>query len=227
MTLRFDVTGTPAVEVEPKQLVIAGWTGRDRAAIDHHIEELAAIGVPRPSAVPLYYRLAASLLTQAARIEVLGAGSSGEVEPVLVRARECWWLTVGSDHTDRDAERVGVGLSKQLCAKPLATRAWAWDAVAARADTIVLQSEIFEGGRWVRYQDGALRNIRPLAELIAGLPADVPVDDGLVLFCGTLAALPDAAGRGVRPAPRMRLTLRDGERTLAHEYGVSVLPTVA
>lgn len=225
--LRFDVDGADAIELQPKQLVIAGWTGRDRTAIDHHIEELAAIGVPRPSNVPLYYRLAASLLTQAPQIEVLGAGSSGEVEPVLVRSLNRWWLTVGSDHTDREAERAGVALSKQLCAKPVASGAWAWDALAARADTIVLRSEIFEGGRWVRYQDGTLASIRPLQQLIAGLPADAPVADGLVLFCGTLGALPDANGRGVRPAARMRLQLTDGDRVLTHEYATTALPQVA
>ena len=30
-------------------LVIAGWTGRDVAALEHHIEELKAIGVQPPS----------------------------------------------------------------------------------------------------------------------------------------------------------------------------------
>ena len=224
--LRFQA-GTKMLEVEPRQLVIAGWTGRDRAAIDHHIEELAAIGVPRPSSVPLYYRVAASLLTQSSQIEVLGGDSSGEVEPVLVRAQGRWWLTVGSDHTDRDAERAGVALSKQLCAQPLASLAWAWDGVASRADAIALRSEIFEGGRWVRYQDGTLASIRPLTQLIAGLPADAPVADGLVLFCGTLGALPDATGRGVRPAARMRLQLIDGDRTLTHEYETTALPQVA
>lgn len=227
MTLRFRVAGAGALEFQPTQLVIAGWTGRDRAAIDHHIDELAAIGVPRPSSVPLYYRVAASLLTQAAQIEVLGPGSSGEAEPVLLRAHGRWWLTVGSDHTDRDAERAGVALSKQLCAKPVAAQAWAWDDVAARADTIGLRSEISEHGRWVPYQHGTLASIRPLMDLATGLPADVAVADGLVLFCGTLAALPAADGRGVRPAARMRLMLVDGERTLAHEYTVTALPQVA
>lgn len=227
MTLRFDVDVGPPLELVPRQLVIAGWTGRDRVAIEHHIAELAAIGVPAPSTVPLYYRLAASLLTQEPRIEALGAQSSGEVEPVLLRARGRWWLTVGSDHTDRDAERAGVALSKQLCAKPIATRAWAWDEVAPRADALRLRSEIFEHERWVRYQDGALAAIRPLTDLLAALPADVPRDDGLVMFCGTLAAIPDANGRGVRPAPRLRLQLSDGERTLSHEYATTVLPVVA
>jgi hypothetical protein len=224
--LRFAIDEGGPLEIAPRQLVIAGWTGRDAAAIAHHIEELAAIGVPRPSGVPLYYRVAASLLTQGAQIEVLGAGSSGEVEPVLVRACDRWWLTVGSDHTDRDAERAGVALSKQLCAKPIASSAWAWDALAARADTLQLRSEIFEGDRWVRYQDGTLAGIRPLEQLVAGLPEDAPVRDGLVLFCGTLGALPDAHGRGVRPAARMRLQLIDGDRTLAHEYAVTALPQV-
>jgi hypothetical protein len=31
----------------------------------------------------------------------------------------------------------------------------------------------------------------------------------------------------VRQAPRMRLLLRDGERTLVHEYAVTELPTIA
>ena len=29
-------------------LIIGGWAGLDEAAIRHHFEELAAIGVPRP-----------------------------------------------------------------------------------------------------------------------------------------------------------------------------------
>ena len=59
-------------------LTIAGWTGRDRAAVDHHIEELAALGVAPPSAVPLYYHVAHNLLSQAAQIDVLGKDTSGE-----------------------------------------------------------------------------------------------------------------------------------------------------
>ena len=45
--------------------------------------ELAALGVPRPSSVPLYYRVASHQLTQAPLIEVVGEQSSGEVEPLV------------------------------------------------------------------------------------------------------------------------------------------------
>ena len=230
--LRFtlhDATGPREAAFEPTAMVIAGWAARDRAAIDHHIEELAAIGVPRPSSVPLFYRVAAATLTQSDTIECVGAGSSGEVEPVLVRAQGRWWLTVGSDHTDREAEAHGVALSKQLCAKPLARQAWDWSELAARADGLQLRSEVHEVGQWVAYQQGALERIRPLASLLDGLPDDVAVEDGLVLFCGTLGALPDAQGRGVRPATQMRLQLSDpaGGRRIDHAYRCRVLRPVA
>lgn len=61
--LHFDLDDGRAIGLAPTRLVVAGWTGRDRAAIEHHIDELARLGVPRPSTVPLYYRLAHSLLT--------------------------------------------------------------------------------------------------------------------------------------------------------------------
>ena len=39
-----------------KSLVIAGWTGRNVAALEAHIKELEAIGVKRPKSVPIFYR---------------------------------------------------------------------------------------------------------------------------------------------------------------------------
>ena len=46
--LLFDVEGRE-VGVEVTSLVIAGWTGRNKEAVQHHIDELAAIGVAPPS----------------------------------------------------------------------------------------------------------------------------------------------------------------------------------
>jgi hypothetical protein len=230
--LTFDTADGP-MSFEATRLVVAGWTGRDRAAIEHHIEELARLGVPRPSSVPVYYRLAHALLTQAAEVEVVGASSSGEVEPVLLRHAGRWWLTVGSDHTDRAEESLPVphtvALSKQLCAKPLACSAWDWEEVRSRADALQLRSSVFEDGQWVPYQKGTLAAIAPLTDLLAGLPPDVPVADGLVMFCGTLGAIANAAGVAIRSAPAMRLELIDANaaRAIDHEYRVSVLPWVA
>src|SRR4051812_49510460 len=72
---------TDQITVEPRTLIVAGWTGRDEAALNHHIEELAAIGVPRPSSVPVFYRNAVSNVVQTDRLEGLGPGTAGEGEP--------------------------------------------------------------------------------------------------------------------------------------------------
>ena len=60
--------------------------------------------VPRPSAVPLYYRVAAQQFTQASAIQVVGSETSGEVEPVLFDTGRALYLGLGSDHTDRALE---------------------------------------------------------------------------------------------------------------------------
>jgi hypothetical protein len=219
-----------ALAVDPQQLVIAGWTGRDADAIRHHIEELAAVGVPPPSTVPLYYRAGAQSLTQAGTIEALGPDSSGEAEPVLFHAEGQWWLTVGSDHTDRRVETYSVAVSKQMCAKPIARAAWRWDDVAGYQDEIELGSRILEDGRWVDYQRGSLATIRPLAQLLAGGPlASRPAAQGAFQFCGTLGAIPNAQGLGIRAASAMEIRLHDPRRrrSIVHRYEVRVLPVVA
>jgi len=83
-----DGAGVREIEAPISVVVIAGRSGRDAAAVQAHIEELAALGVAPPSRTPLYYRVGASLLTQAARIQALGHGSSGEAEAVLIGSAE-------------------------------------------------------------------------------------------------------------------------------------------
>lgn len=58
-------TPSGPLETQITQGIVAGWTGRDRAAVDHHIAELADLGVAPPSEVPLFYRVSQSLFTQA------------------------------------------------------------------------------------------------------------------------------------------------------------------
>ncbi len=218
------------VAVEPRRFVIAGWTGRDVKAIEHHIEELAELGVPRPSSVPLYYRASKELLSQSPSLEVLGSDSSGEAEPVLFFAQGEWWLTVGSDHTDRKVESYSVAVSKQMCVKPVASAAWRWSEIVSRQDEIVLESRILEDGEWVSYQRGTLASIRPLESLRDGyLSQGNEAQEGFFLSCGTLGAIPNAQGKGIRPAQAMEIAIRDTSRSRAivHRYAVLPLPVVA
>ena len=217
--------GSRAVEAEFSNLVVAGWAGRDRRAIDHHIEELAAIGVPRPSAVPLYYRVAANQITQAERVQVVGSESSGEVETFVFALEGELYVSVASDHTDRKLESHSVALSKQLCVKPVGRTAWRFADVADHWDELVIRSFIVEGGATVLYQEGALASLRTPLELIAGYAqgaALLPAGTGMV--CGTVGAI-----GGIRPAPSFAMELFDPRRNrrLSHHYDVEMLPEVA
>lgn len=223
--MRFDMDGG-GLEVGLKNLIVAGWTGRDRAAIDHHIAELAQLGVKPPSTVPLFYRASASLLTRADTIQCVGDQTSGEVEPLVVQIGGRRWLGLASDHTDRALEAHSVALSKQICAKPCAATLWPWESVADRLDELELASWIDEGGEWVPYQRGNLAAIRPLAALIGESGLDDLARSGPVaMLCGTLGVL----SGGVRPAARFRMQLRDParDRQIDHEYAIENLPEIS
>jgi hypothetical protein len=213
------------VTAEIENLVIAGWTGRDVAALNHHIEELKAIGVEPPSKVPIYYRVSAAMLTQAAAIQVLGDDSSGEVEPVLVGAADRLWVTVGADHTDRRVESYGIAVSKQMCAKPIGRTAWRFEEVEPHWDRLMLRSFIQEGGKRVLYQEGPLANIRMPRELIAGWQdGNERLPMGTAMFCGTMGAI-----GAIRPSSRFEMELDDPVlgRKISHAYDVKTLPVVA
>ncbi len=217
--MRFE-TSEGSKEFAIRDVIVAGWTGRDRASVDHHIEELAAIGVAPPSKVPLYYRVSDALLTSSEDIQVLGPNTSGEVEPLIVCAGGETWLGLASDHTDRALEVVSVAASKQICAKPVAAALWRFTDVEDRLDQLILTCDIRENDEWIRYQEGALATIRPLPDLIKG----AELIDGAAMLCGTLPAL-----GGVRSAPNYRMALVDPvlDRSIRLAYSVETLPLVS
>jgi len=203
-------------------LVIAGWTGRDTHAIQHHIEELAAIGVPRPSTVPLFYRVAATQLTQSTTLQVLGPDSSGEVEPVIVSLADGLWLGIGSDHTDRKAESISVALSKQLCGKVIGTELWRLDELDW--DRLILRAHAEIGGQRVLYQEGPCAGIRSPDDLIRRYTNADTLPPGTAMFCGTLGAK-----GGVRPGTKFEMEIEDPvrRRSLRHSYSIEALPVIA
>ena len=200
-------------EVGVSQLVIAGWTGRDEAALRKHIKELEEIGVKPPKTTPIFYRVSADLLTQEAKIQVSGPDTSGEVEFVLVQKADGLWVHVGSDHTDRKAETVGVSLSKQLCRKPISADSWRYDDVKPHWEKLVLRA--WSDGEL--YQEGPVSAMRAPEDLLGRYP----LKPGMAMVCGTLAAK-----GGIRPAKVFRMELEDPvrKRSLKHEYRIEVLP---
>jgi hypothetical protein len=201
-------------EVTISELVIAGWTGRDEVALKKHIRELEEIGVKPPKTTPIFYRVAANLFTHDHEIQVSGPDTSGEVEFVLIRGEKELRVAVGSDHTDRKAETIGVSLSKQLCAKPVSARSWRYSEVQPHWEKLVLRA--WADGEL--YQEGPVTAMRSPEDLMERYP----LKPHYAMFCGTLAAK-----GGIRPALRFKMELDDPvmKRKLSHEYSIRVLPT--
>lgn len=208
-----DTDGPHQAAVPVERLIIAGWTGRDPAAVQAHIDELAALGVRPPATVPVFYRVAAARLTTAPSIECTGTASSGEVEFVILSTGGRLWVGVGSDHTDREVETYGITVSKQMCDKPVGPEFWPLAKVAGHWDHLRLRS--WADG--VAYQDGpvsAMLDPRALMEACGGL------GEGDVLFGGTLPV-----HGGIRPAKRFKVELSDPRHygSISHEYDVLAL----
>ena len=202
-------------------LVIAGWTGRDRAAVEKHIRELEDLGVRRPPTTPVYYRAAAARLTTSDLIEASGDASSGEVEFFLLQSGGRLWVGVGSDHTDRSVETYSVTVSKQMCEKPIAGEVWAFDDVTPHWDQLALRSFIVENGARVCYQEGRVSAMLDPRELIANYAGDAGLGDDTLMFCGTLAAR-----GGIRPSTRFEFEIEDAVlgRRISGGYSILNLP---
>lgn len=223
-----------AREVGIDDAIVAGWTGRDAAAVEKHIIELEALGVKRPATTPIFYRVSAARLTTATEIEAVGAHSGGEVEFVVLQHDGRMWIGVGSDHTDRVVETYGVTVSKQMCDKPVAPVFWAFDDVAPHWDRLMLRAHVIENGERQSYQEGSVAAMLAPLDLIlrCGLPA-VPAERGAagrgrlpentLMLCGTLAAR-----GGVRPTDQFEFEIEDPVlgRSIAHAYSVRNLPVL-
>ena len=114
------------------------------------------------------------------------------------------WLGVGSDHTDRKAETMGIALSKQLCGKVVGPELWRLSDVVAHWDRLVIRSFATIDGKRVLYQQGELTAMRPPSDLLSRYDGGTTLKQGAVMFCGTVGAI-----GGIRPASRFEMELED------------------
>ena len=226
MSLVFDLDAGPEagptrVEIEPEVAIIAGFTGRDRAELEAHLDELRALGVPTPDTVPAFYQAPGSAVVQADTVATTRPDTSGEAEVVLIVVGDERYVTLGSDHTDRAAEAIDIDLAKLVCPKPIATTAWPLAIVADRLDDLQVRSWVSEGGDGGAesvYQVGRFGDLLDLRHLRELIPFDRR-PDCYTLFTGTYAAQ-----GGIRPAERFRASLADPGtgRTIELAYTVEV-----
>jgi len=207
-----DERGT-AIDFEPAAFTIAGYTGRDRAAVQAHIDELAHQGIAPPPSVPMWYEMPSSLLTTAEPIDVPTPQTCGEVEPVLIGVAGALYLGIGSDHTARDVEREDIAKSKRICPKPIGRDVVRVDSLDARFDALTLESSI-DGEA---YQSGTFAQIVALATLYAGFTERTAATP-FALFCGTVPLLTHAFRFGTRFEARITGDLLARPLTLSYTH---------
>ncbi len=226
MLLHFELqnlNGVTATDVVIDEFIVAGWAGKNIEAIEHHIKELEDIGVPRPSTVPLFYRVASNQLVQKTSIEAVGSNTSGEVEPFVFMYQGELYVSVGSDHTDRTLETHSVALSKQICAKPVGQVAWKFSDVRDHWDDVILRSWVETDEGDVLYQDGRAGSLRSPEDLLATYLNGKDRPAALAMSCGTVNVIGT-----IRPAEKFRIELIDEKlgRKIVHRYATHTLAEV-
>ena len=203
-------------------LVCGGWVGRDQKDLRAHIDELVQLGVPAPRRIPIYMNFSTYLLTTDDEITVISDMTSGEVEYVLLCSGDEIWVTVGSDHTDREVETKSIPGSKQMYAKCLPPECWPYPDVKDHWDRLILRSWVTKGSERNLYQEGLLSDILGPQEMLEKMPrGGIDKKEGLVLFSGTIPT-------------KVRIVFGDSyeleledpvlKRSIKHSYRVKILP---
>ncbi len=204
-----------------RRLLCAGYTGRTRAEVEAHIEELKHLGIGVPPHIPMLFPIIPALLSQAAETFVIGLDTAPEVEFVLFRQDGIDYVTVGSDHTDSVMEAQAAALAKNLCAKTVAPAAWPMADVAGHWDRLELRLAC--DGK-VMQQGSVAQLMTPddLRAFVAG--HDGAEHEGRMIFSGTL----ETAGRFPRTAMELEISLTDPVlgRSLSHHFKVTPLAEI-
>lgn len=222
--MKFQVMGPEVpqeIDVAVGRLFIAGYTGRDRNAVQAHVDELEHHGIAPPKRVPSLFAGVPARLTTQRSIVVHGTQTSGEAEFVVTRHRGELLVGIGSDHTDRELESHSIIKSKQVCEKPVSSRLWRARDLTGHWDELELLATTWTDGKETPYQQGRLAAMLPLEDLVGVVEGRVGRLDEDVVFSGTLALL---TGEFVF-SERFRAELRDPvlKRTLTCEYTVETL----
>lgn len=187
-----EIAGRRNLSLAMRGAVLCGYTGRDQAAVRKHIAELEEQGINPPPAVPMFYPKAPWGICPDGAIHVQGRETSGEIEFVLFVQDQLIYVGLGSDHTDRDLEKIDILKSKQVCPSVISGSLWSYEEVKDHWDRIEFRSWTREGGRKRLYQESTLASILKPDTLVDLVRRRVRESiEGIAIFSGTSPLLTD------------------------------------
>jgi len=170
------------------RLVNAGYTARDKEALQKHVEELKQKGVPTPRTIPTLYPVASYLIVTDGTVEVVEEQNSGEVEFVVLVNKHELLIGVGSDHTDRKLETVNILKAKQACPNVMSSAVWPYEELKDHWDELILRSWVLKEGKRTLYQEGKVSQLMSPEDLIF-FAKEMLVDHdttNLIIYSGTI-----------------------------------------
>lgn len=212
----------------PRTIAIAyvlngGYAGRDQAEVQHHIDELAALGIPAPRSIPTLYPLSNHLVSQGDALQTPHARCSGEAEWAMIVGEDETDILVAAacDHTDRALEVHGVAWSKQSFPNMIGDVAWRYADVEGAMDGFSLRGWVRHGSEETLIQDGSPARLLPPRYWIERLRAAGLLRPGTLVMSGTIGMI-----EGVDQfADGWRVEMADGQGNLSRvAYSVEVLP---
>lgn len=221
--MEFTVQGTGrSIQVPVGVIFNGGYAGTNQDLVREHIEELAKVGVPAPTTTPTLYPLSNYLATTSDKIQVQHGETSGEVEYCVIWHQGKKYVTVVSDHTDRNLENYSVPKSKQACPNVFAPHVWDWEEVKEHFGELQLKCWITRDGKRELYQDAACKAML--------LPGDwkekfekIGVDkDNNIFLSGTINTVNNTLIFGDYYEIQMHDPILN--RTINHSYTVDILP---
>lgn len=221
--LHFQVQGgNERISFQVKHVFNAGYAGRDQHLVREHIDELAKIGVPSPTTTPTLYPISDYLATTSNAIQVQHGETSGEIEYVLMWANGKMYVTVGSDHTDRNLETFSVPRSKQACPNIIAPEVWEFNDIAKNWDEIELFCWVVKNGGKELYQKAKLSALLAPYEWEETFTKFGVNKDGNIFFSATI----NTANNNLIFGSRYEIEMVDHMRgrSIKHGYGVNILP---
>jgi len=192
------------IKLEWDNCVAAGYTGRNQKAVQAHIKELKSLGIPAPQKIPAMYWIEPERVSTKKTLHVIGDKTSGEVEFFLAKdnAGELY-VTVASDHTDREMEKDSVSH---------------WDKII-----ISLKVKTNDNSPEILYQEGPLSKIFTPEKLEEICEQDSPNKKANIsILSGTLPLISDETIF----AKIYQLTIFDPvlNKKIKHTYKVITLP---
>lgn len=180
--------GDQPLSFAPERVYNLGSATLEASAAVAHQKEVADVGVQIAFDIPAprVYPMSPSSVTTDTVIGGHHDRTSGEAEIVLLVDGDELFVGIGSDHTDRELERISIIWSKQYSPSVLGRRVWRWRDVEGHWDDLVLESAV-DG---VAYQSSKASVfltpptiLERLAERVVQLPSSY------LVFCGTYTSI--------------------------------------